>query len=1065
MKHFTKATLMAILSVIALTCFVCFVSCTNVDNTPKADTYYLSTSSTGWETYDTASSVPSSVLFAKSGDVYTLTAELEENEQISVNKVGTGAVSVDLFSTRTELEPADNNRFTATLPGTYTLTLEVEGETYTLDYAYSAPVESVTIDTAVTSLGVGETYTFAATVNFVGGTTGHDVVWSSSNPAVLTVSEDGEVEAIAEGSADLTATAGGKSATVTITVSNAPAEPTSIKLNYDEVVIDKSATLQLTATVLPENVPEEDKDILWQTDNATVATVGQDGVVKATTTSGTAKITAKLTNYANIVAECTVKVREPVTGISTAPAVDVVIGTPQLVAVTFQPTNSTVHDITATVVSGEQYVKAEEDPETHGVLLTGLEQGKAEVIVTSKDNPEATCNFSVTVHPEGYVSVVLDVTDFTLNWSLSNQHVTVHATLSGAVEAKSYEWIGTSNLRLAAGSSTSNYVVVYPKGFGLGEFRCKVTTTDGNTYESAPVKVTVTANTFYIIGLGGEYEGIVATEANSLVSVSENTYALTRHFNVGDDIRILYTGMSSGTGDWWDYGMMGGSRNFDYNSPAQDYLTVTGDNISVKEAGEYTVTLDLTGPKAYISVALVSLDITSIAVAPQEGSSSSLKVGETESTVLQATITPASHVNYQLSDVKWSIGTNYSTYLTLNPDGLTCTVTIAEEAVIPEDGVTIPVTCAINGKSGSFELQVMPEGVQKVPVSSITFAQDHYIKSIATTSAWTQTVKASVNADATVKGVTYSVDEGYGDAVSVGSTSGIVTAKKFGTYTVKATANDDPEYTTTTRVTFYPTYLQLTGDHNGWKYSTSATMKEVADSNKEKWELTGVEFTAQKKFRLVWCTSKSSTGMQWSAGLGYDYLASESDNATSSGDSDHNILITKSGTYNVTLDLSRGVARVIVKLTASAEMPTDPFYTSVALVLAEQDISTGYLSACTVASISSRQFNPADPDTMKVTLTVNGSHKLLSGYGWPGLMIVVGGDDGTWYNGTTPLAFEVGGDKYKTSKTDGYWTVWTLESGANSCVIGYEGTMSDDYTCTFTITLNGDHTVKSVSID
>ena len=48
-------------------------------------TYYLSIDGA---TYDSESSVPTNVKFTKSGDVYTLTIELEAGKILTINKIG-----------------------------------------------------------------------------------------------------------------------------------------------------------------------------------------------------------------------------------------------------------------------------------------------------------------------------------------------------------------------------------------------------------------------------------------------------------------------------------------------------------------------------------------------------------------------------------------------------------------------------------------------------------------------------------------------------------------------------------------------------------------------------------------------------------------------------------------------------------------------------------------------------------------------------------------------------------------------------------------------------------------
>ena len=80
------------------------------------------------------------------------------------------------------------------------------------------PVESVTLNHPELSMVTGETVTLVASVSPVTATD-KTVVWESNNTEVATV-EDGVVTAVAAGNATITATAGGKSATCNVVVSD-----------------------------------------------------------------------------------------------------------------------------------------------------------------------------------------------------------------------------------------------------------------------------------------------------------------------------------------------------------------------------------------------------------------------------------------------------------------------------------------------------------------------------------------------------------------------------------------------------------------------------------------------------------------------------------------------------------------------------------------------------------------------------------------------------------------------------------------------------------------------------
>ncbi len=82
-----------------------------------------------------------------------------------------------------------------------------------------------------------------------------------------------------------------------------PVQAESIKLNVTTAGLNEGSTLQLTATVLPEDCA--DKTVLWSSDNPSVATVDSNGLV-TTHSVGTATITAMTTDGSNLSTTCTV---------------------------------------------------------------------------------------------------------------------------------------------------------------------------------------------------------------------------------------------------------------------------------------------------------------------------------------------------------------------------------------------------------------------------------------------------------------------------------------------------------------------------------------------------------------------------------------------------------------------------------------------------------------------------------------------------------------------------------------------------------------------------------------
>lgn len=164
-------------------------------------------------------------------------------------------------------------------------------------------VESVVLSTNTLSLQPGEKANLTGRV-YPDNCKVHSVTWTSSNEGVATVSQDGEVTAIAEGTSIVTVNCDGKKDECTVTVAIVKVPVTSVSLDKNTAGLLVGETLQLTATVLPSNAT--DKTVTWTSSDTNVATV-ENGLVTALT-AGEAIITAKAEELS---ATCTVTVTVP----------------------------------------------------------------------------------------------------------------------------------------------------------------------------------------------------------------------------------------------------------------------------------------------------------------------------------------------------------------------------------------------------------------------------------------------------------------------------------------------------------------------------------------------------------------------------------------------------------------------------------------------------------------------------------------------------------------------------------------------------------------------------------
>ena len=170
-------------------------------------------------------------------------------------------------------------------------------------------VTDVKITSTVTEVTAGETITLTPKVS-PENATDKTVTWTSSDNTVATV-KDGVVTGVKAGEATITASAGGKDATVKVTVKAAATSGgetttiavTEVKITSTVKEVTAGETITLTAEVSPADAT--DKTVTWSSSDTAIATVDSTGKVTGVA-AGTATITAKAGEKTNAV-DVTVK--------------------------------------------------------------------------------------------------------------------------------------------------------------------------------------------------------------------------------------------------------------------------------------------------------------------------------------------------------------------------------------------------------------------------------------------------------------------------------------------------------------------------------------------------------------------------------------------------------------------------------------------------------------------------------------------------------------------------------------------------------------------------------------
>src|SRR5712664_505604 len=152
-------------------------------------------------------------------------------------------------------------------------------------------VAAVTLNIVSAAVQVGETLQVTARANDASGglVPGATMTWSSSNPSIATVTPNGLVTGAAPGSTTITASAGGKNAVTTITVTP-PAASITISPATDTIVVRR--VVRYTASVRDAaGAPLTGLRVRWRSSNPSAASADTDGLV-TTLMADTATITA-----------------------------------------------------------------------------------------------------------------------------------------------------------------------------------------------------------------------------------------------------------------------------------------------------------------------------------------------------------------------------------------------------------------------------------------------------------------------------------------------------------------------------------------------------------------------------------------------------------------------------------------------------------------------------------------------------------------------------------------------------------------------------------------------------
>ncbi len=629
----------------------------------------------------------------------------------------------------------ENGNVTAVKAGSATITVTTTDGGYTASCnvtvkAATVNVTGVSLDQETLKLSPGQSETLTATVA-PENADDLSVTWTSDDPAVATVDKGGKVTAVAAGETTVTVTTndGGYEAECVVTVS----EDLQIRVENVAATITTGVTMKVEVTVIPETA--ETPEYVWSSSDPTVATVDENGEIKAlaagTTTITVATADGKAeTSFVLTVVEITIDVK----GIEIDQVtMKLMEGETKKLAAWVTPTNATNRNITFS--SGDEDVAI---VDKNGIV-TAVAEGTTGITATSQDGEFAkTCSVTVTAPVVNVTGVSLDENELELT-------VGEEKTLTAVVEPEN-----ATNKKVSWSSDNEAAATVDENGkvtaVAAGEAMITVTTEDGSFTDEC--LVTVQTQTVALTGLEIDPETLELivgdTAALSAFMTPENT----------TETDLLWT--SSASKVVRIDSVLDNDAEITALSAGTATITVSNADKTITAICEVTVE---EAPEETVAVTGVSLDESEL----------TLIAGEDKT--LTASVEPEDATDQKVS---WS--SDNEAAATVDENGKVTAVAAGE--------TTITVTTEDGGYTATCEVTVEEAPEETVAVTGVSLELETLELKVEESTTLTAIVEPE---NATDKSVIWSSSD---EAVATVSETGEVTGVAEGTAVITVTTTD-----------------------------------------------------------------------------------------------------------------------------------------------------------------------------------------------------------------------------------------------------------------------------------
>ena len=492
----------------------------------------------------------------------------------------------------------------------------------------------------------------------VGNPLSRPLFWSVSNPSVVTVTQGGVVTGVSSGTAQVAASAGGKSVIVPVTV--APRAVALVRLTPATSTIRVGANTALTAQLLDSTgATLVGPTVAWSTSAATVATVSGTGVVTGVT-PGSVTITARA---GSVSGTAVVEVQAiPVASVVVTPTTATILDGATL-TLAASPRDSAGRTLTGRTVTWASSANAVASVSSNGVVLA-VAPGTATITAASEGK---TATSSVTVAPVPVASVTVSPATANLNVGQTLTLAARVADSTGAVlNGRAVAWV-SNRTTVATVNATTGVVTAVATGTAT------ITATSGGKSGTSTITVAVVP-----------VATVQVTPANATMLPGETLRLTARTL---DAKGVVLAGRPVA----WIAG-----------APAIASIDTTG-LVTAVAVGSSVIVASSEGARTSVPITVVPVTVARVTVSP---ASRSLEV------------TKALQLTASITDIRGrAIPGKVATWTSSNPNVATVSST-GRVQTVALGTATITATC--DGQSGTSVITVTPINVATIAVVPAT---------------------------------------------------------------------------------------------------------------------------------------------------------------------------------------------------------------------------------------------------------------------------------------------------------------------------------------------------------